>query len=78
MVYIVEVASFCFDDGFAQSWHSLNQLHEVLTWNGFPKPSHLALRRVFAEARPSDAALRYSPSWSIALTQPGGMWSLSC
>lgn len=30
-----KVATFCFDDSFAHSWHSLNQLHEVVTWNGF-------------------------------------------
>src|SRR4029434_2011268 len=31
-----KVATFCFDDSFAHSWHSLKQLHEVVTWNGFP------------------------------------------
>ena len=30
------VATFCVDDSFAHSWHSLNQVHEVVTWNGFP------------------------------------------
>jgi hypothetical protein len=23
------------DDSFAPSWHSLNQFHEVVTWNAF-------------------------------------------
>ena len=31
-----KVATFCFDDSFEHSWHSFNQLHEVVTWNGFP------------------------------------------
>jgi hypothetical protein len=26
-----KVATLCLDDRFAQSWHSLNQLHEVVT-----------------------------------------------
>ena len=30
-----KVALFCFDEGFALSWRSLNQIHEVVTWNGF-------------------------------------------
>ena len=30
-----KVATFCFDDRFAHSWHSLNQIHEAVTWNGF-------------------------------------------
>ena len=29
------VASLCLDDSFAQSWHSLSQLHEIVTWNAF-------------------------------------------
>jgi O-antigen ligase len=29
------VATLCLDDSFAQSWHSLNQLQEVVTWNAF-------------------------------------------
>jgi hypothetical protein len=28
-----KVATLCLDDGFAQYWHSPNQLHEVVTWN---------------------------------------------
>ena len=31
-----KVATLCFDDSFAHSWHSLHQLHEVVTWNNFP------------------------------------------
>ena len=31
----VKVATLCLDDSFAHSWHSLNQLHEVVTWNAF-------------------------------------------
>jgi hypothetical protein len=27
------VATLCLDDSFAHSWHSLNQLHEIVTWN---------------------------------------------
>jgi hypothetical protein len=30
-----KVATVCLDDSFAHSWHSLNQLHEVVTWNAF-------------------------------------------
>ena len=29
------VATLCLDDSFAHSWHSLNQLHEVVTSNAF-------------------------------------------
>lgn len=36
-----KVATFCFNDSFnTHSWHSLNQLHEVVTWNsleGIPR-----------------------------------------
>jgi hypothetical protein len=28
-------ATLSFDDSFAHSWHSLNQLHEVVTWNAY-------------------------------------------
>ena len=28
-----KVATLCLDDIFAHSWHSLNQLHKVVTWN---------------------------------------------
>ena len=31
-----KIAPLCFDYFFAHSWHSLNELHEVATWNGFP------------------------------------------
>ena len=30
-----KVATLCLDDSFAHSWHSLNQFHEVVTWNAF-------------------------------------------
>jgi hypothetical protein len=30
---ILQIATLCLDDSFAHSWHSLNQLHEVVTWN---------------------------------------------
>ena len=30
-----KVATLCLDDNFAHSWHSINQLHEVITWNEF-------------------------------------------
>ena len=30
-----KVATLCLDDSFAHYWHSLNQLHEVVTWNAF-------------------------------------------
>ena len=30
-----KVATLCLDDSFAHSLHSLNQLHEVDTWNEF-------------------------------------------
>ncbi|CAJ0916993.1 unnamed protein product [Ranitomeya imitator] len=32
----LKVATFCIDDCFAYSWHSLDELQEVLTGNGFP------------------------------------------
>ena len=32
---LFKVATFCFDDSFAHSWHSLSQIHEVVTWDGF-------------------------------------------
>jgi hypothetical protein len=28
-------ATLCLDDSIADSWHSLNQPHEVVTWNAF-------------------------------------------
>ena len=31
----IKVATLCLVDSFAHSWHSLNQLHEVVTWNAF-------------------------------------------
>ena len=30
-----KVATLCLDDNFTHSWHSLNQLHEIVTWNAF-------------------------------------------
>ncbi|CAJ0923576.1 unnamed protein product [Ranitomeya imitator] len=30
-----KVATFCFDDRFAHSWHSLDELQEVVTGNAF-------------------------------------------
>lgn len=31
-----KVGNFCFDDSFAQFfWHSLGEIHEVVTWNDF-------------------------------------------
>ena len=30
-----KVATLCLDGDFAHAWHSLNQLHEVATWNAF-------------------------------------------
>ncbi|CAJ0934187.1 unnamed protein product [Ranitomeya imitator] len=30
-----KVATFCFDDCFAHSWHSLDELQDVVTRNGF-------------------------------------------
>ena len=30
-----KVATLCLDDSIAHYWHSLNQLHEVVTWNAF-------------------------------------------
>ena len=32
---ILQIATLCLDDSFAHSWHSLNQLHEVITCNAF-------------------------------------------
>ena len=32
---ILQIATFCLDDSFAHSWHSLNQLHELVTCNAF-------------------------------------------
>ena len=30
-----KVTAVCLDDYFADSWYSLSQLHEVITWNAF-------------------------------------------
>ena len=35
MYFILAKATLCLDDSFAHSWHSLSQLHEVVTWNAF-------------------------------------------
>ena len=37
MLYLrfFKVAALCIDDSLAHSWHSLNQLYEVVTWNAF-------------------------------------------
>ena len=32
---ILQIATLCLDGNFAHSWHSLNQLHEEVTWNAF-------------------------------------------
>jgi hypothetical protein len=32
MFEILQIATLCLDDSFAHSWHSLNQLHEEVTW----------------------------------------------
>ena len=32
---ILQIATLCLDDNFAHAWHSLNQLHEVVSWNAF-------------------------------------------
>ena len=32
---ILQIATLCLDNSFAHFWHSLNQLHEVVTWNAF-------------------------------------------
>ena len=40
-----KVTTLCLDDSFAHSRHSLNQLHEVVTWNAF------GLREVVAHLR---------------------------
>ena len=36
-IYLIffKVATLCLDDSFAHTWHSLNQLHEVVTWKAF-------------------------------------------
>ena len=31
----LKVATLCLNDSVAHTWHSLNQLHEVVTWNAF-------------------------------------------
>jgi hypothetical protein len=33
-----KVSTLCLDDSFANSWHSLNQLHEFVIWNAFILP----------------------------------------
>jgi hypothetical protein len=30
-----KVATLCLVESFAHSWHSLNQLYEIVTWNAF-------------------------------------------
>ena len=36
LIQSITFFSVCFDYCFAHSWHSLHELHEVVTWNGFP------------------------------------------
>ena len=37
MLYLrlFKAATLCLDVSFVHSWHSLNQLHEVVKWNAF-------------------------------------------
>jgi len=32
---ILQIATLWLDDSFAHYWHSLNQHHEIVTWNAF-------------------------------------------
>ena len=34
-VRFFKVATLCLDDSVAHAWHSVYQLHEVVTWNAF-------------------------------------------
>jgi hypothetical protein len=34
-IYLIFVTTLFLDDSFAHSWHSLNELHVVVTWNAF-------------------------------------------
>ena len=33
---VFKIATLCFDYCSAHSWHFLDELHEAVTWNGFP------------------------------------------
>ena len=33
--FIFQIATLCLDDSFTNTWNSLNQLHEVVSWNAF-------------------------------------------
>ena len=35
LCYVLQMSHLLLDDSFAQLWHSLIQIHEVVTWNGF-------------------------------------------
>ena len=41
-----KLATLCLDHHFADSWYSLNQLHEVVTWNAFQLINRCALLKV--------------------------------
>ena len=38
-ILVFKVATLCLDDSLAHTWNSLNQLHEVVTWNAFKQVS---------------------------------------
>ena len=72
------VVTLCLDDSFAHSWHSLNQHHLECFSNSLEGVPTYAEHMfgwvwVIVEARSSDAALHYSPSWANSLTRPGGV-----
>ena len=58
------VATFYLDDSFAHTWHSLNQLHEIVTWNAFQTvlkefPHILSIPTPFAVVTDNVCSLKY-------------------
>ena len=75
-----KVATLCLDDSFAHSWHSLNQLHEVFTWNAFKLINSCALlicgnyNGILSDG-PKNTSVSISPSGEIV---EGSSVTLTC
>ena len=44
---ILQITILRLDDSFAHSWHSLNQLHEVVTWNAFQLTGATSIKFIY-------------------------------
>ena len=82
-----KVATLCLDDSYAHSWHSLNQLHEVVivcfsnSLEGVPTYAEHLLAAFPSLCSSKPPRLGHLMQLSItllhgqiALTQPGGVW----